>query len=292
MAGDAGGCTARAPDGAYTRQQIMELTGVQEGVLGFWIKEGVLTAVEGGEGRGSHRRFSAMQVSSIGLIKELQSYGLNVQQLKSFGRLLQEGIGAVEGCGLHSMSLLEAVYLAKDLARFRVGECVDVWSDREKEKIPAVSECQIVDQHLVGAHYDLREMIIEYASGVTNFDQRALKLAQILYSEMYGDSSADYSIMLWRGNNGEWEFADSPEPGEQFTPIPKGRRSGIILGIGVIVREIWGIDLDERAHRGRIRSLAHSFARGSETADRMFKLGLYSDADIAAAHKLASKMAT
>lgn len=276
------------PQGRYTRRQIMVMTGVNEGALGFWIKEGVLTAIEGGDGRGSHRRFSPMQVSAIGLIKELQSYGVNVQQLRSFGALLQEGIDAVETCGLHPSSVGEAEWLAKYLARFRSGQTVKIYKNQSHEKeVPAKTEGEIIEYYLCGSSYhDDRADIIEFASKAASGNPNALRLGNIIYNEMYHDDISDYSIILWRGLDGGWEFGDSTEPSQQFIPMPEGRRSGIMLGVGVIIREIWDIDLDEKRRRAYIRGLARELTDNPERAARGVESEHYSAADIEAARKL------
>lgn len=67
----------------FTRQQIAELTGVADSALNYWMREGLLQAAEGGEGRGNHRRFSFTEINIAGILNEVKQFGVGLPALKA-----------------------------------------------------------------------------------------------------------------------------------------------------------------------------------------------------------------
>jgi hypothetical protein len=64
------------PSNLFSRQQIAELTKIDDSTLNYWMREGVLRPAAGGQGRGSHRRFAYHQVTLAALLNELRGFGI------------------------------------------------------------------------------------------------------------------------------------------------------------------------------------------------------------------------
>lgn len=84
----------------FTRQQIALATGVEAEQIAYWIKEGLIKAVEGeGLGKGKPRSFGFEAIHIVALFKELGRYGIQTSGLKQIAWLLW---GAIEFCSQHS----------------------------------------------------------------------------------------------------------------------------------------------------------------------------------------------
>lgn len=245
-------------DGRFSRHQITELTGVPSGVLSFWMKQGVLTAVEGGRGKGSHRRFSAMQVGGIALLKELQAYGVSIQHLRAFGSFLHSGTSRIEACGLQASSIRQAIRVSENLTRFKAGGAVqilDYYPETEaasRRSVPrmAKTEQDILDDPSLEYDFDPPEKLAEMARSLVGEDMQALRFAELLYDEVYGARSGEISVILWRDTDGNWEFSASFDDGGDFGPLLREQKSGIYLGLGLIVSSLWVDDRHDHFRRG------------------------------------------
>lgn len=74
------------PRDLFTRVQIEQMTGVDDSTLNYWMREGILRASEGGEGRGNYRRFSYHEVTLAALLRELRNFGINTSSIAHVAR--------------------------------------------------------------------------------------------------------------------------------------------------------------------------------------------------------------
>lgn len=72
---------AIGPD-LFTRIELRQKTGIPDDVLNYWMREGVLRARVGGEGRGNPRRFDYPEVMLAAILDQLRGFGLSVAALK------------------------------------------------------------------------------------------------------------------------------------------------------------------------------------------------------------------
>lgn len=236
----------------YTRQQISALTGVGDGALSFWIKKGLLVPTSGGEGKGSHRKFAAMQVCVAALLGELQSYGVNIARLQSFAAIAQDGIRLSARAPIHPSNWDDAASLRDDLHAYRQGASVEVrLSANRYQHRPANNEAEIVEHHGSMIDHDTPEALLAFANTLPLGSYESLLLAYMIWCEMAEDTGADWSMTLWQDAAGRWRFSTSPEPGDA-PDVPAGLRSAIVLGVGQIIRDVWGIDLAARERRAQL----------------------------------------
>lgn len=142
----------------YTRQEIAERTGLNDDVLSFWIKRRLLEHAEGGEGKGSHRRFHYSQINIAVILAVFRdNFGANIATLSSLAALLQSAVRTFKDSPLHVGDWTQAARLGGLLHRFRSGEPVmidahDRLSDdfdelpREERyrKRPAKTEAEVI----------------------------------------------------------------------------------------------------------------------------------------------------
>lgn len=149
-------------DALYTRQDIVSLTGIDDEVLGYWIKRGLLKHSEGGEGKGVHRRYQYAQVNIAVILAVFRNqFGANIATLSSLAEAFQDGVRAFSGTRVKAKDWWKVSGLARELHAFRAGKEVLIdahhWSDPDFESIPqdewllkrpAVSEAEIIAREL------------------------------------------------------------------------------------------------------------------------------------------------
>ena len=142
----------------YTRQEIAERVGLSDDVLSFWIKRKLLIHAEGGEGKGSHRRFHYSQVNiAVILAVFRESFGANIATLSSLAALLQSAVRTFKDSSLYLGDWTQAARIGDLLHRYRSGEAImidvhDFMSDEyaklppeeRHRKRPAKSEAEVI----------------------------------------------------------------------------------------------------------------------------------------------------
>jgi DNA-binding transcriptional MerR regulator len=101
----------------FTRQQIAELTGVDDSTLNYWMREGLLRPEEGGGGRGQHRRFTYLEVNLAAVLGELRKFGTNIDSLRDMARYLHDSVDWATSLGM-SLDDIRHVKLIQDVRSF------------------------------------------------------------------------------------------------------------------------------------------------------------------------------
>jgi DNA-binding transcriptional MerR regulator len=114
----------RYPTILYSRQEIAVRIGMSDDVLSFWIRQGLLKAVSGGAGKGSHRKFDLFQVNIAAVLAELRRFGVNIAILRVFAGLLQRGTALALRAECNFWGISDALDLAELIARFRAGDTI------------------------------------------------------------------------------------------------------------------------------------------------------------------------
>lgn len=146
------------PDVLFTRQEIVERTGLNDEVLSFWIRRRLLVHAEGGDGRGSHRRFHYSQVNIAVILAAFRSnFGANIGTLSSVAALLQAAVRTFKDSPLYFGDWTQAARIGSLLHRFRQGEpiMIDAYdfmandydelppAERHRQR-PANSEAEVI----------------------------------------------------------------------------------------------------------------------------------------------------
>lgn len=84
----------------YTRQQLGEIAGLDDTTLNYWSREGILRPVEGGGGRGQHRRFAYYEVNLAALLGQLRNFGVSAPALKQLAGRFHDAIDWFETNGI------------------------------------------------------------------------------------------------------------------------------------------------------------------------------------------------
>lgn len=265
----------------YTRQQLGKLAGLDDTTLNYWSREGLLVPTEGGQGRGSHRRFDFVQVNIAAILGQMRRFKLSLTVMRSFAELLQKAAVLGSGRDLHPGNYVSAANLADRLDEFRNGGTINVHAHSHDEprpeglkrseyldwisaRRPAVSEEEIVEE-LIGhkSDYDTVEAILAFAEATgPGHVLEAQIYAELVYDILAPGYSGAYSWLLGFGPDDSWRiefgaeasFFASSDMGaaEQFGP-------GFFLPVSGIIRQLWRLKLpgeymrDQRAERLRDR---------------------------------------
>lgn len=261
----------------FTRSQLAELSGVSDGVLSFWLKNGVLKPVEAGLGRGSHRRFSAYTVTIAAILGSLQCYALKLTSLKSLAALLYSAVDICSSSHMSPWSLDAAGKLARDIHRFRSGEDFECYIyhysedmasfDYSKQKVE--SECDLYSDLAHNySDYDPTAQIISFAQNLGPDDYRLTQIFLQIANEMFGTDTGDYGWLLWQDSRNSWRVSSQTEPNEDFVDFPESE-TAIFMAVGKIIRRVWNIDLEAKreARAYRTQVARDRFAGAKSNAD-------------------------
>lgn len=106
------------PTTLFSRQQIAEITGLDDSTLNYWMREGVLRAAEGGIGRGSHRKFTYHEATLAGILNELRHFGVGVKAMARLAERFHEAIDwmAARAIDIHNLwRLVEASQIRREI---------------------------------------------------------------------------------------------------------------------------------------------------------------------------------
>lgn len=245
----------------FTRQQVAQLTGVDDSSLNYWMREGLLRPAEGGSGKGSHRRFDFVQVNIAAVYGQLRRFGVNIAALRSLGDLMQSSASLGASVQLHVANYSVAARYGSKLDAFRRGEPVmiepnravrgdppglsrDALLDWLKEKRPATDE-QDLSTHLLQYERDYDDVPTIVAAAETFGPDREAEAS--VYTDLVVDIlapgySEEITWLLGLRDDGTWDV-ESGSDGKFFENI-YGRKagdfgSGIFIPLGAILRRIW-----------------------------------------------------
>jgi DNA-binding transcriptional MerR regulator len=258
----------------FTRQQIAQVTGLDDSALNYWMREGLLRPAEGGTGKGSHRRFRFEQVNIAAVYGELRRFGVNISALRSLAELLQSAVDLGHTAKIDVSNYGTATYLATKLAAFRRGEEVLVepnWMNRadmpegltseaESEwfrfKRPATDEQDLIDNLLRAAPDDDDLASISAAAELIGPGRETQAK---IYTDMVADIlrpgySDEATWLLGLRDDGTWDI-ESGRDGTFFDNI-HGRKagdfgSGIFVPVGAIWRKMWALKTPGALRRER-----------------------------------------
>jgi hypothetical protein len=252
------------PATLYARQEIADRTGVSDDVLSFWTKRGLLMAAQGGEGKGSHRRFAFPQVNIAAIYAVFRDhFGANVATLSSLAALFQRSVTAFERAPIYVGDWDGAASLAQALSDFRSGKTVmvdehdiddpdyDSLSINEKiQKRPARNEAEVIGTGRF-SHTDTPfPALLRFAEALGPGRYQEARVAQALLGTILAPTYMGDVCWLMRQTEDGWDIRDSSED-MNFSDINAGEFGpGVFIPVGSIIRKIWDMP-DWRALRRR-----------------------------------------
>ncbi|MBB3956298.1 MerR family transcriptional regulator [Novosphingobium sediminicola] len=106
------------PTNLFSRQQIAEITGLDDSTLNYWMREGVLRAAEGGTGRGSHRKFTYCEATLAGILNELHHFGIGVKAMAQLASRFHDAVDwmAERAIDIHNLGrIVEASQIRREI---------------------------------------------------------------------------------------------------------------------------------------------------------------------------------
>lgn len=256
----------------FSRQQIGELTGLDDTTLNYWSREGLLVPSEGGKGRGSHRRFDFVQVNIAAILGQMRRFGLSITVMRSFAELLQKAATIGNEQKLHPGNYVTAASLATKLHRFRAGGSVMLpvhhfeeerpnlhgraYSDWLAAKRPAANEEEIVGYQIRHEDYDPASAIVAVAESLgPGRETEAQIYGELVYEILVPGYSDAYSWLLGFGPGNTWRIEFGAEGGTFFNHLNSLSAEefgpGIFLPTSGIIRKIWGLKTPAEHRRER-----------------------------------------
>ncbi|WP_338242226.1 MerR family transcriptional regulator [Aurantiacibacter hainanensis] len=258
----------------YSRQQIGQLVGLDDTTLNYWSRERLLIPTEGGEGRGSHRRFDFIQVNIAAILAQLRPFGLNIAVLRPLADLLQRAADLGKGGELHPGDYFLAARLATKLHQFRSGSTVMVRQRKHAEERPsglsrqayidwlmaerpATTEAEITDELLQNnTDYSTAEAIIAVADAMgPNRETEARLYGDLVFGVLAPGYSDEYSWLLGFRSDQSWRIEFGHQGGKFFDGLgstsPEEFGAGIFLPVSAIIRQVWDLKTWAEIHRDR-----------------------------------------
>jgi DNA-binding transcriptional MerR regulator len=240
---------APAPGTTFTRGELVQLVGLNDGVVTFWLRNGLLRSISGGEGKGNHRRFDRMQVTIAAVLGELHRFGLNIAALGAIAQTLQKSVEVGQRYQVRPFVLWLAAGLRERIAKFDAGGTILVHSieDDQIVTIEAASHRDLAVDRSMGERSCTHEELLQIA---LSLEMEELSAATLYYdvAEVMDNPGhlSRVSWLLWQ-NGDEWQFDSAAD---EYGFNQSDARSGIYLGLSAILLKTWAIGVDEReAHR-------------------------------------------
>ena len=233
------------PTRLFGRKDIGAITGVPDDLLGYWLTERLLLPVVHTEDQTrKHRRFDFRQIHLAILLKELHSFGVNINGLRGFSNTVQSAIriGNEIGSDELNWSVASAIELIDDFYR---DIQVRVYSKSFQDMIVATSVEQII-LHSAELHDSDTETVANFASDRPRSDSELLRIYRGLVSEESLVSrsgtgrGANWDETTWIAHpnaSGTWDISD-PDIGRRMA-AKNLIRSGIFISISRIFRDMW-----------------------------------------------------
>lgn len=212
---------------SLSRGELLKRTGIDNDVLTFWIRRGLVRPVEGGNGTGRRLRFAFYEANIAAVMNLLRSCGLNIEALASIADIYRSAIAWANGMSLARADLLAAddhrtakwqlkvgsitpQEYDEELARMRQQTIAGVpLSDKHMEMASAMADDQLYNSHFHNL-LAITEQPQERPGADLVYLWRSQDRWQISYAP--GDASDDNALALIALNVPEalhsvWKFA-------------------------------------------------------------------------------------
>jgi len=242
----------RPVDRLYSRSEVAELAQLPEEVIAFWGREAILVHAEGGEGRGSHKKYDFAQVNIAAVLASLRrQFSPKTEVLQSLANRLQAGVRLLNESKLYYMNASYAAALATKLAAFARGEEVEIYDAsltdhlplREQIGIssrrPAADQLEIVAEVCGHLDYDSPSDVLAAARRIGPGQDDKIRMGEVIVGTFLKASDLDNVSWIVRPVNDTWEMLEISEGGTVDLTI---REAAFYIPVGSIIADTWGED--------------------------------------------------
>lgn len=96
-------------DDHLSRSDIVRLAGIDNDVLTFWLRQGLIRPIHAAAGRGRHLRFDMCQLKIAGVLSSARLAALNVDALRAIAAELQNAVSTFQRFGLEVEALVALI---------------------------------------------------------------------------------------------------------------------------------------------------------------------------------------
>jgi hypothetical protein len=242
----------RPADRVYSRSELAELARAPEEVIAFWGREGIICHSEGGEGRGSHKKYDFAQVNIAAVLSALRrQFAPRTEVLQSLANQLQKAVKLISQSNLYYLNARTAAVLATKLDAFARGETVEVYdwrlseglSDRERIGFnsyrKAKDELEIVTASCDFADYDSASDILAAARTIGPGNEELVRFGEPIVGCFLTASDMDNICWIIRPTENGWEKLEISEGGTVDLTI---REAAFYIPVCAIIADTWGED--------------------------------------------------
>ena len=242
------------PDTTFTRQEIADRTGLSDDILSYWSKQGLLVAIEGGEGKGSHRRYDGAQINIAAILAVYREYfGANIGVLKSLSSLMQRSVATFRKVGLPLSEWTTVAALGTDLHDFRAGKPVlvrahdfddpdydDLEIHERLEKRPALNEAEILAQY--GARSDAPlAVVIRCAERIGPGLETEALVARLVDGILIDPEYVSEEMWLLRQDDDGWKLKWATNELEFNLDDARDFGPAAFIPAAAILRDVWNL---------------------------------------------------
>jgi hypothetical protein len=193
------------PAALFTRKQLGDLARLDDTTLNYWSREGILRPDEGGEGRGSHRRFSYHQVNLAALLGELRQFGIGTPALKRLADRFHAAMDYMAGLGLDRSNYEPIDTILSFRRRFEEHGYypLSAYSAADVEKYSALGAKHVPEEsypNYAAFRLETWDQVVSYLRTGTHagsYDDRALKLTASIDLKEYSAHTSYWQVITF-----------------------------------------------------------------------------------------------
>lgn len=248
--------------------------------MSFWSKRRLLVPAEGGQGKGSHRRYTFPQVNIASIYAVFRDhFGANISTLTSLADLFQGAVETFENSPLIASEWAAAASLAQALHDFRTGTPVmvsahdydepgygDLDIDESMRKRPALSESEVIAAKLSMSDGTPVAQMLRYAESLGPGHYEEARIAQVIVGSVLTPAHLGDICWLMRQTPSGWQVREGSDE-YNFNGVHDTKDFGpaLFIPVGSMIRQIWGIP-----HFRMVRRITE----GKELAARLANFGI------------------
>lgn len=182
------------------RGELLRRTGIDNDVLTFWIRRGLVRPVESGSGTGRHLRFAFYEANIAAVMNLLRGCGLNIDALSSIAGIYRSAIAWAQDMSLARPDLFAADDYRNATWQVNAGTISQQQYDQELARM----------RQLTIAGVPLSEKHIEMASAMSDDQLYARHFYNLLAITDQPQRSGSELTYFWPSQDG-WRISYDPD---------------------------------------------------------------------------------